>query len=131
MDQVGSKLENAERIVNAYGDLLAKLEQVSYAHPLSKLPFEKQQIKQAIQTLLWELDDADDRIRNSLAQAYVYLAQFIPDTEVALLERGQSAMNGEQPDDKDLGYAEEAHRIMYHIKWEMEQAMEDMRLFLH
>lgn len=131
MQSVDSRIEEAERIVNAYGELLAQLEQTAYAHPSSCLPFTKDQIRQAIQTLLWELDEADEQIRNSLAQAYVFLAQFIPDAQVVTLERGQRAMNGEQPDDADLGYAEEAHRIMYHIKWEMEQALDDMRLFLH
>lgn len=126
------KLADAERIVNAYGELLARIKQAAYAHPLSLLPHDKEQIRQAIHTLLWELEDADEQIRNSLVQAYVYLAQFIPDSQVEVLERGQKVMRSQERGERsDLDYAEEAHRIMYHIKWEMEQAMEDMRLFLN
>ena len=86
MDQVAidKKIKRAESIVNTYGALLNNLKHVNTALPVSLLPYKKEIIKQAIQTLLWELDDLDGITRNSLVQAYVYLEQFLPDEKVEI-----------------------------------------------
>jgi len=123
-------LNVAERIVSAYGDLLARLKHVNTALPCSLLPYPKIDIKQAIQTLLWECDDMDHNVRSSLIQAYVYLEQFIDDSRVEIVARGQAAIQSADPEHPDWPYADEAHRIITKIKMDMEDAFQDMRIYL-
>lgn len=124
------QLKQAERIVSAYGSLLAHLKHVNTALPASLLPYPKDEIKQAIQTLLWEIDGINDAVRNSLIQAYVYLEQFINDSEVEIVGRGQAAIQSADPEHPDWTYADDANRIITQIKINMEDAMQDMRIFL-
>ncbi|MBI1422616.1 MAG: hypothetical protein GC149_04045 [Gammaproteobacteria bacterium] len=124
------KLESAERIVSAYGVVLARLKHVNTALPMSLLPYSKAEIKQAIQTLLWEFDDIDAAVRNSLIQAYVYLEQFIPESKVEIVAHGQAAIQSADPEHPDWRYADEANRIIAQIKADMEDAMQDMRIYL-
>lgn len=125
-----ASVESAERIVSAYGAMLARLTQVNMALPNSLLPYPKNEIKQAIQTLLWEFDDLDDRVRNSLIQGYVYLEQFIPDNKVEVVALGQAAIESANPEHPNWRYADEANRIITQIKMAMEDAMQDMRIYL-
>ncbi len=127
---VDEKIESAQAIVNAYGAVLAKLKHVNTALPASLLPFDKEQIKSAIQTLLWELDEMDSHIRRGLVEAYVYLEQFIPDRRVEILARGQAAIQSADPKHEDWQYADEANNIVMQIKVNMENAMQDMRFYL-
>ncbi|MEJ2362303.1 MAG: hypothetical protein P8Z75_12910 [Gammaproteobacteria bacterium] len=129
-DNLTERLESAERIVSAYGTLLARLEHVNTALPTALLPHPKNEIKQAIQTLLWECDGLDHNIHNSLVQAYVYLEQFIPDAKVEIVARGQAAIQSADPEHPDWRYADEANRIITQIKSNMEDAMQDMRIYL-
>lgn len=129
-DTTQDKLDMAERIVSAYGDLLARLKHVNTALPCSLLPYPKAEIKQAIQTLLWECDDMDHNVHNSLIQAYVYLEQFIDDSQVEIVARGQAAIQSADPEHPDWPYADEAHRIITKIKMDMEDAFQDMRIYL-
>ncbi len=124
------KLAQSERIVSAYGEVLAQLKHVNTALPASLLPYSKAEIKQAIQTLLWEIDDMDLALRNSLVQAFVYLEQFIADNKVAIVAHGQAAIQSADPEHPDWHYAEEANRIITQIKIDMEDAMQDMRIYL-
>jgi hypothetical protein len=124
------RLELAENIVSAYGAVLARLKHVNTALPNSLLPFPKNEIKQAIQTLLWEFDDMNQTVRNSLIQGYVYLEQFIADNKVETVARGQAALQSADPAHADWIYADEANRIITQIKMDMEDAMQDMRLYL-
>lgn len=124
------RLELAERIVSAYGAVLARLKHVNTALPSSLLPYPKSEIKQAIQTLLWEFDDMDKAVRNSLIQAIVYLEQFIPDNKVETVARGQAALQSADPDHPDWIYVDEANRIITQIKMNMEDALQDMRIYL-
>ena len=127
---VTDKIEQAEQIVNSYGAILARLKHVNTALPASLLPNSKDEIKQAIQTLLWEVADCDNEVRSGLIQAYVYLEQFIPDNKVEILARGQAAIQSADPEHADWQCADEANRIVTQIKIAMEDAMNDMRLFL-
>ncbi|MGD8926930.1 MAG: hypothetical protein PVG20_08755 [Thioalkalispiraceae bacterium] len=133
MDQVAidKKIEQAEEIVNTYGALLNNLKHVNTALPESLLPNKKDTIKQAIQTLLWELEDLDTITRNSLVQAYVFLEQFLPDAKVEVLARGQAAIQSADPEHHDWQYADQANEIVTNIKVAMENAMQDMRIYLH
>lgn len=132
MDQaaIDKKIEQAESVVNTYGTLLNNLKHVNTALPVSMLPYKKETIKQAIQTLLWELDDLDGITRNSLVQAYVFLEQFLPDEKVEILARGQAALQSADPEHDDWQYADQANNIVTEIKVSMENAMQDMRIYL-
>jgi hypothetical protein len=133
MDQavIDKKVEQAEVVVNAYGAILAKLKHVNTALPNSLLPYDKETIKQAIHTLLWELDDIDNDVKSGLVQAYVFLEQFIPENKVVVLARGQAAIQSADPERDDWYYADEANTILVQIKMAMEEAMRDMSLFVH
>ncbi|MBI3561079.1 MAG: hypothetical protein HY080_05115 [Gammaproteobacteria bacterium] len=124
-------INQAQDIVNAYGELLADLEGLSTAYPVSILPHNKQLIRQAIQTLLWEIDDISPDIRTSLTQAYVFLEQFIPDLEYRILSKGQAAVHSGDINHLDWACADEANLIMTKIKVAMEEALQDVHLFLH
>ena len=119
-------LQAAQDIVTEYGHLLAQLDIASYAHPLSRLPYDKDQIKSAIHLLLWELHGENQDISNSLAQSYVYLAQFIDDAEAATVARGQAVLQSSDLDPEELDYADEAATIINRIKAEMQ----DIKTFL-
>ncbi len=136
MDQVAidKKVEQAENIVQTYGELLARLKHVNTALSASLLPASKDEIKQSIQTLIWELSDVSDEARkealNGLVQAYVYLEQFLPDDKVEVLARGQAAIQSADPEHEDWLYADEANNIVTQIKVAMENAVEDMRIYI-
>ena len=125
-----NRLELAERIVSAYGAVLAHLKHVNTALPSSLLPYPKAEIKEAIQTLLWEFDDVEQTVRNSLVQAYVYLEQFIADSDVEIVARGQAALQSADPEHPDWVYANETNRVITQIKMAMENAMGDMHIYL-
>jgi len=80
--------------------------------------------------LLAFLQDADPEIARSLAQSYVYLAQFVDDEEAATVARGQAAMQTQPPEPAELPYAEQAARIINRIKLEMENLLQDVQIYL-
>ncbi len=124
-----SSIEKAEHIVNAYGELLADLDEVAMAYPLSLLPFEKDFIRQAILSLLWEIDELAPEIRTGLSSAYVFLEQFIPDRQYGTLVKGQAAIKSGDINHHDWIFADDANQIMLQIKAAMENALADMHLF--
>lgn len=124
-------IEHAQQVVNAYGALLSKLGVVNTGYPQSLLPYSKEQIKQAIQILLWEFDESETEVRDSLAQAYVFLEQFIPDLQADVLNKGQAALRSGDPHHRNWDCADEAGQIMAQIKLAMENALQDVQLFLH
>lgn len=123
-------LKTAQSMVNDYGHLLAQLEGTSYAHPISILPHSKADIKNAIQLLLWELQGEDDAICGSLAQSYVFLAQFIEDDEASIVQRGQAVLQSSDLDPEELKYADQAALIINRVKLEMESLMADVKAFI-
>ncbi len=123
-------LEDAQRLVNAYGRVLAGLDEAAYAHPRSKLPAPPDRIMAAIHRLLDFLEDADAEVSRSLAQSYIYLAQFVDDEEAATVARGQAAMRAQPPEPAELPYADEAARIINRIKLEMENLLQDVQIYL-
>ena len=132
MDQVAidKKIEQAESIVNTYGALLNNLKHVNTALSVSLLPEKKDVIKQAIQTLLWELEGLDDITRNSLVQGYVFLEQFLPEDQVEILARGQAAIQSADPEHEDWAYADQPNNIVTNIKVAMENALQEMSIYL-
>lgn len=125
------QLKNAQQVVNAYGKILAQIDASNYGHPVSLLPCDKDEIKSAIQLLLWELEGENEEISNSLAQSYVYLAQFIPDDEADIIAEGQRFLSSSNFDDDHIEEAGEAARIINRIKLEMEEMIVDVRKFMH
>lgn len=130
IDQI-TKIKQAEQIIQDYGKLLGEIQTVAYAHPNSLLPHSKDQIKDALQLLLSEIGHENKGVRNSLLEAYVLLAKFIPEEDVAQLEKGQEAL---QKGDADSSFIEEAGyatKIINNIKLEMENLMEDLKMFVN
>ncbi len=131
-------LEQADKIVTEYGKLLSQTQPSLYGIAASRLPYDKELIKHAIQTLLLAIDKDDLAIKDSLTQAYVFLAQFIDDERVALAEAGRKILeeetSSEQPELKknteDLELANQAVQTINGIKIEMENLMSEIRLLL-
>ena len=134
------KLEEAEQIVSEYGKLLSTTEPSIYGLAISRLPYSKEKIKIAIQTLILALDKNDVKVQDGLTQAYVYLAQFIDDEKIEIAEKGRTILESEnQADDnsvnkkqatEDLELANQAVQTINSIKTEMENLMSEIRLLL-
>lgn len=124
------KLQQAEITLREYGKVLAAITEMGYAHPVSLLPNTKDQIKDAIQVLLTELGNENNNLRNSLFEAYVLLAKFIPDEDVATLENGQLVMAKRESSETDLEQADKAAKLINSIKLEMESLTTDLTIFL-
>lgn len=138
-------IDQAEIIVSNYGKLLSTIEPSIYGTPLSLLPYDKETIKTAIQTLLLNIENNNEAIKDGLTQAYVYIAQFIPDEQVEIAERGRSILESDNLDIKNipegdnpaedeetanLELANQAVQTINGIKTEMENLMNEIRLLI-
>jgi len=133
-------IEQAEIIVSEYGKLLSTTAPSIYGIPESLLPYDKEQIKISIQTLILAVDKNDEKIQEGLIQAYVYLAQFITDEKVKLAENGRLILEKEtfkqnkekltQQDTDDLELANKAVQTINGIKTNMESLMNEIRLII-
>ncbi len=123
-------LVEAQNVVNEYGHLLVRLDGTTLAYPASRLPYTVDTIKSAIHLLLWELRGQDRKIIDSLVQSYVYLAQFVSDSDAEIVQRGQQVMFSSDIDADELAYAEKAKAIITQVKLEMENLLEDLNAFL-
>lgn len=130
MSNEPDKITRAELILRDYGKVLAGITNMGYAHAVSLLPHTKDQIKDAIQLLLTELGDADAQVRNSLFEAYVLLAKFIPDEDVETLDSGQQILANHDSGEIDLATADKAAKLVNSIKLEMESLTADLAIFL-
>ena len=122
--------EQAEKIVGEYVQLLSTTKPSVYGIPISQLPYEKEQIKIAIQTLIFAVDKNDTKIQDGLTQAYVYLAQFIEDEKVTIAEKGRSVLEKEtvEKNIEDLELANQAVQTINSIKSDMENLMNEICL---
>ena len=133
-------IEQAEIIVSEYGKLLSTTEPSIYGIAISRLPYEKEQIKIAIQTLILAIDKKDQKIHDGLTQAYVYLAQFIDDEKVIIAESGRTILeketletntnNTDSQDTEDLELANQAVQTINKIKTDMENLMNEIILLI-
>lgn len=134
-------IEQAEIIVSDYGKLLSAIEPSIYGIPLSRLPYDKEVIKSAIQTLLLNIENNNSAINDGLTQAYVYTAQFIPDEQVMIAEQGRAILEAENMDKnntapssadnpENLELANQAVQTINGIKTEMENLMNEIRLLI-
>ena len=122
--------EQAEIIVSEYGQLLSTTKPSVYGIPISQLPYEKEQIKMAIQALILAVDKNDTKIQDGLTQADVYLAQFIEDEKVTIAEKGRNVLEKEtvEKNIEDLELANQAVQTINSIKSDMENLMNEIRL---
>ena len=124
--------EQAEIIVSEYGKLLSVTKPSIYGTPISQLPYEKEQIKIAIQKLLLAIDKKDEKIQDGLIQAYVYLAQFIEDDAAKIAESGRKILEKETTEKniEGLELANQAVQTINGIKSDMESLMNEVRLLV-
>ena len=122
--------EQAEIIVSEYGQLLSTTKPSVYGIPISQLPYEKEQIKMAIQALILAVDKNNTQIQDGLTQAYVYLAQFIEDERVTIAEKGRNVLEKEtvEKNIEELELANQAVQTINSIKSDMENLMNEIRL---
>lgn len=133
-------IELAEDIVGEYGKLLSSTEPSIYGISLSLLPYDKEQIKIAIQTLILAVNKEDQKIHDGLIQAYVYLAQFIEDDKVEIAKQGRIILEKEASEQDinstsakntdDLELANQAVQTINRIKTEMENLMSEISLLI-
>lgn len=119
-------LELATRVVGDYGKVLASVQPDLYALPASLLPHPRERIREALRALLLELPLDQIELREGLSRGYVYLAQFVPDTNAALIARGQAGLSGAAGGDADDGEAAIANRLINEVKADMERALEEL-----
>ena len=129
-DSYIQKLKQAEVIVQDYGKLLATITLMVHAHPVSLLPHSKDQIKDAIQLILKEIGTDNNKIKDSLIEAYVLLAKFIAEEDAEIIAKGHSALTDSHAENYQVEDAELATKIVNNIKLEMESLMEDLKIFL-
>ena len=129
-DQI-DRLKQAEQIVLEYGKLLGEITLAAYAHPGSLLPHTKDQIKDSIQLLLTELGNDNKEVKTSLMEAYVLLAKFVSEEDAELLEKGREALSKGGADSSFVEEAGNATKIINNIKLEMENLMEDLKIFVN
>ena len=123
-------INQAHIIVGNYGKLLASIEPSIYGTPQSSLPYNKEEIKEAIQVILISLGKENPEIKDSLIQAYVYLAQFIADEDAAVAQNGKAVLESSHHEQQVLELANQAIRIISGIKAEMENLMAEIRLLV-
>ena len=114
----------ATKVVSDYGKVLAEVMPGVHGVPESLLPHSKAQIRSAIAMLLENLEPEHTALKESLARGYVYLAQFVPDADAAILTR-RGGKDAAQVDADN----EAAMRLINRIKLDMERALEDLRAF--
>ena len=113
----------ATKVITDYGKVLAQVQPGLHGLPESLLPHSKAQIRNAIFMLLENLEPEHTALKESLARGYVYLAQFIPDDDAAVLARGTP---GTVTLDTN---SEPAMRLINRIKVDMERALEELHAF--
>jgi len=114
----------ATKVVTDYGKVLAQVQPGLQGLPESLLPHSKVQIRSAIFMLLENLEPEHTALKESLARGYVYLAQFIPDGDAAVLALGSAANHTTiNPS------SEPAMRLINRIKVDMERALEELHAF--
>ena len=116
----------ATRVAEDFGRTLAGLDKTAYGYPQSLLPHDKAQIKTALRTLLKVVGN-DPKVGESLARAYVYLAQFVPDEDAELIQSSQSVLSGDGQSG-DLGEVAIAMQRINEIKLAMETALSEVEL---
>ena len=130
MENKQQELDNAQKLINKYGQVLSQLDASSYGHPQSLLPCDKDKLKSALLLLLWEVNQNDKAINDSLVQAYTFIGQFIDDDSAKIVANSQAVMQSSDMGHEDWGSVETATRIVNQIKLEMEELLKDVQAFI-
>lgn len=115
----------ATRVVEDFGRTLAGLDKTAYGYPESLLPHDKSRIRAALRTLLKAVGN-DPQVGESLARAYVYLAQFVADEDAALIQASQTLLSGDGQSSGDLSEVAVAMQRINEIKLAMEKALSEV-----
>lgn len=117
----------ATRIVSEYGNILNQTDSGLYGHPDSCLPHDKARIREAILTVFEQLGQLRPDIRHGLIHGFVYLAQFVPDQDAALIAQGQDWLSQNNPAETPAPvYVNESLKLINQIKADMESAMNEI-----
>jgi len=130
MSEPQQQLEFSEKVISAYGKLLSTMEPSFYGLPISKLPYTITEIKDAIYTILNVIPDEDQKIIDSLTNAYMFLGQFITDDEILTVEQALGNLKNVDKASNDTKDIEQAGFITSKIKLRMENNLEEIQLFL-
>ena len=121
-------LDEAQIILSDYGALLSTTQPSVYGLAESLLPHDKAVIKSAIKFLLESEELSEPKLRNSLIEAYVFLAHFISDYDAQLIADIQENWQPSTMDNIDLERSQAANKIVNSIKLEMERLLNDVEL---
>ena len=121
-------INEAQIILSDYGNLLSNTQPSVYGLPESLLPHDKSVIKSAIKCLLESEELSEAKIRNSLIEAYVFLAHFISDYDAQLIDNIQQNWESSSLENIDLEKSQSANRIVNSIKLEMERLLNEVEL---
>ena len=114
----------ATKVLTDYGKVLAQVQPGLHGLPESLLPHSKAQIRNAILMLLENLEPEQTAIKESLARGYVYLAQFVPDEDAALIAASGADINSAI---QLTSGNESARKLLNRIKVDMERALEELQ----
>lgn len=114
----------ATKVLTDYGKVLAQVQPGLHGLPESLLPHSKAQIRNAILMLLENLEPEQTAIKESLARGYVYLAQFVPDADAALIAASGADINSAI---QLTSGNESARKLLNRIKVDMERALEELQ----
>jgi hypothetical protein len=106
----------ATKVLTDYGKVLAQVQPGLHGLPESLLPHSKAQIR--------NLEPEQTAIKESLARGYVYLAQFVPDADAALIAASGADINSAI---SLTSGNESARKLLNRIKVDMERALEELQ----
>ncbi|MFO7604658.1 MAG: hypothetical protein R6X06_12735 [Gammaproteobacteria bacterium] len=121
-------LDEAQNILADYGALLSTTQPSVYGLAESLLPHDKAVIKAAIKCLLESEHITESKLRNSLIEAYVFLAHFISDYDAQLIADMQENWQSSTLKNIDLERSQAANRIVNAIKLEMERLLNEVEI---
>jgi len=116
-------LSIATKILRDYGRVLGQLEPGSYGLPEASLPHSKLSIREATKAAIKAVGPERPEIREALIRGYVYLAQFVPEPDVALL----LCVRAPNEPGFDLKQNLDALKIVNRIKLDMAQALGEIQ----
>jgi len=130
MPDLQQQLEHSESVIAAYGNLLSTMDPSFYGLPISKLPYTILEIKDAIYTILNNIDSNNKNIIESLTNAYMFLGQFISDDDLLIVKKATDNLKNSNKTSSDTVEIEQAGFITSRIKLNMEDNLEEIQLFL-
>ncbi|MCE5314956.1 MAG: hypothetical protein ABFD49_10635 [Armatimonadota bacterium] len=107
--------ETAKEIIQRYAKALAETEAIVAGIPESRLPCDKEMIKEAIKLYLKEVPEGSDTY-HQLRHFYPKLAGFIPDDQAERSAKAESAMMSMDVGSEGFQYLDEHAEILKRIQ---------------